>query len=160
MIASPKPKDSLAESEVMNQGPAPRRDGAAADVCIRSDPAEARKVQQEIEDALKARHYCEHDIFAIKLAIEEALVNAIKHGNQMDCSKQVQISYQVREEEFYIVIRDEGHGFDPQDIPDPTCPENMERCCGRGLLLMRHYMSEVSYSGQGNAVRMKKLRKK
>lgn len=150
MIASPKPKDSLAE----------RGDGIASDLSICSDPAEARKVQQEIETALKAQAYCEHDIFAIKLAIEEALVNAIKHGNQMDRSKKVQISYQVRTEEFHIVIMDEGRGFDPEDVPDPTCAENVERCCGRGLLLMRHYMSEVSFSGPGNSVRMKKLRKK
>lgn len=135
-------------------------DAAGSDVCIRSDPAEARQVQQQIESALKAHQYCEHDIFAIKLAIEEALVNAIKHGNQMDRSKKVQISYHIRDEDFHIVIMDEGRGFDPGDIPDPTCPENVERCCGRGLLLMRHYMNEVSFSCQGNSVRMRKLRKK
>lgn len=150
MMASPQQKDSVAE----------RGEGTASDLCIGSDPAEARRVQQEIEAALKACQYGERDIFAIKLAIEEALVNAIKHGNQMDKSKKVQISYQVRSEEFHIVIMDEGNGFDPSDVPDPTCAENIERCCGRGLLLMRHYMNEVSFSRQGNSVRMKKVRQR
>ena len=130
--------------------------------CVRisSDPAEARRIQQDIEQALKALDYSEPDIFGIRLAIEEALVNAIKHGNQMDRSKKVHIDYHVRAEEFEIAIADEGAGFSECDVPDPTDPENIERCCGRGLMLMKHYMSEVSFSRAGTAVRMRKLRKK
>src|SRR5438128_635610 len=56
-------------------------------------------------------------------------------------------------------ITDEGPGFDPEDVPDPTAPENLERPCGRGLLLMRHYMTEVAYHDRGRAVRMAKVRK-
>jgi len=130
-----------------------------AKVSIPSDPAEARRIQQEIERALKEHQYSEKDIFGIRLALEEALVNAIKHGNQMDRAKKVHISYRVRAEHFEIVIADEGPGFDPDDVPDPTAPENLERCCGRGLMLMRHYMNEVKYSRRGNSVQMRKVRK-
>jgi serine/threonine-protein kinase RsbW len=128
------------------------------EVVIPSDLAEARRVQGEIEQALQSVQFTEKEIFAVRLALEEALVNAIKHGNQMDESKKVRIAYTVTVERFDIVIIDEGPGFDPADVPDPTDPENLERPCGRGLMLMRHYMSEVSYSGRGNSVVMSKLR--
>lgn len=58
------------------------------------------------------------------------------------------------------MISDEGPGFDPNDVPDPTDIENLERPCGRGLMLMRHYMTEVNYNSTGNSVRMKKVFKK
>jgi serine/threonine-protein kinase RsbW len=123
-----------------------------------SDLAEARRVQDSIEEALKANQFGEHDIFGIRLALEEALVNAVKHGNQMDRTKKVHVVYTVRAERFDISIADEGDGFDPCDVPDPTAFENLERPCGRGLMLMRHYMSDVQFSARGNAVIMSKLR--
>jgi serine/threonine-protein kinase RsbW len=129
-------------------------------VHIASDPAEASRVQDQIVQALQACQYAEQEIFSIRLALEEALVNAIKHGNQMDRTKKVRIAYHVRVEHFEVTVADEGPGFDPEDVPDPTAPENLERCCGRGLMLMKHYMSEVSYNRRGNSVRMRKLRKK
>jgi len=125
---------------------------------IASDLAEARRVQDEIEQALQGSAYTEHDIFAIKLALEEALVNAIKHGNQMDPEKRVTIVYLVTNERFEITITDEGEGFNPDDVPDPTLDEFVDRPCGRGLLLMRGFMTEVQYHGCGNSVSMKKVR--
>ncbi len=130
-----------------------------AKVSIPSDPGEAKCIQEAIEQALKEHQYSEKDIFSIRLAVEEALINAIKHGNQMDRSKKVHVSYQVRADQIEIVVADEGPGFDPADVPDPTAPENLERCCGRGLMLMRHYMTEVDYNRRGNSVRMRKQRK-
>jgi serine/threonine-protein kinase RsbW len=128
------------------------------DLAIPSDPAEARRVQDEIEAFLKSHAFAERDIFCIRLALEEALVNAIKHGNQMDRSKQVRISYQVASDRFAVRIADEGPGFNPCDVPDPVAVENLERPCGRGLLLMRHYMSEVTFQPPGNCVFMTKER--
>jgi len=130
----------------------------AAELSIPSDLAEARRIQTVIEEALQASSYSEHDIFSIKLALEEALVNAIKHGNQMDPDKRVVVSYQVTTERFDIRITDEGSGFNPEDVPDPTAPENLERPCGRGLLLIRGFMTEVIYHGRGNCVSMSKVR--
>ncbi len=125
---------------------------------IASDPAEAQRIQADIEQALKTQHFSEHDVFAIKLALEEALVNAIKHGNQMDRSKKVRIDYRVHKDRIDILITDDGLGFDPAEVPDPTAVENLERPCGRGLMLMRHYMTEVIYNSLGNSVYMSKLR--
>jgi serine/threonine-protein kinase RsbW len=125
---------------------------------IGSDPAESRRVQEEIELALRQNQYGERDIFSIKLALEEALVNAIKHGNQLDRSKKVYVSYRVSPTRFDVEVIDEGPGFDPADVPDPTAVENLERPSGRGVMLMRHYMTEVSYSSRGNCVSMSKLR--
>jgi serine/threonine-protein kinase RsbW len=128
------------------------------EVVIASDSAEARRVQEEIEQLLKLHQFGERDIFAIRLALEEALINAIKHGNQMDRSKNVRVSYQVFADRFEVRIADEGGGFILDDVPDPTAVENLERPCGRGIMLMRHYMSAVSYSSCGNSVAMTKLR--
>src|SRR6185312_4534394 len=128
----------------------------AVDVTIPSDAAEARRIQDEIERHLLARHIQDHDAFSIKLALEEALVNAIKHGNQMDRAKKVRIAYQLLADRFHVQITDEGPGFDPSDVPDPTAFENLERPCGRGLMLMRHYMTEVAFNERGNSVHMSK----
>ena len=128
----------------------------AVDLAIASDLAAARRVQDDIEQQLRTYQYTDRDIFCIRLALEEALVNAIKHGNQMDQSKTVRISYHIVPERFEVRITDEGGGFDPCDVPDPTTAENLERPCGRGLMLMRHYMSEVSYNERGNSVWMRR----
>ncbi|VTR96878.1 ATP-binding protein [Tuwongella immobilis] len=125
---------------------------------IPSDLGEARRIQADVAEALQNQGYAEEDVFAIKLAVEEALVNAIKHGNQMDPAKRVEILYQISPNRFHIRIADEGPGFDPDDVPDPCDPENLERECGRGLLLMRYYMTELVYHGKGNVVTMTKTR--
>jgi serine/threonine-protein kinase RsbW len=128
------------------------------EIIIASDLVEARRVQAEIESALRSGQFAEQEIFAIRLALEEALVNAIKHGNQLDRAKAVRVSYRIHPDRFEVQVVDEGPGFDPEDVPDPTAPENLERPCGRGLLLMRHYMTEVAYHDRGRTVRMAKVR--
>jgi serine/threonine-protein kinase RsbW len=115
-------------------------------------------VQEDIEERLRLHEYGDRDIFSIKLALEEALINAIKHGNQMDRNKSVHISYRITADRFDVTVTDEGRGFDPNDVPDPTAVENLERPSGRGLMLMRHYMTEVCYNSAGNSVSMTKLR--
>jgi serine/threonine-protein kinase RsbW len=127
------------------------------EITIPSDPAEARGVQEKIERLLLERQASDRDIFCIKLALEEALINAIKHGNQMDRAKTVRISYRFFSDRFECSISDEGGGFDPSEVPDPTAAENLERPCGRGLMLMRHYMNEVAYNDQGNSVSMSRV---
>lgn len=123
-----------------------------------SDTKVVHEIQAEIEQSLKKHKFSEHDVFGVRLALEEALVNAIKHGNQLDAGKMITVAYQITNERFDIYIEDEGAGFNLEDVPDPMAPENLERDCGRGLLLMRHYMTEVTYNGKGNAVSMHKIR--
>jgi len=126
-------------------------------VVISSDAAAARHVQDQVEQCLQATACHDHDLFSIKLALEEALVNAIRHGNQSDGSKTVQIAYRLLPDRFEVHITDEGAGFDPSEVPDPTALEHLECPGGRGLMMMRHYMTEVSFNERGNAVTMCKL---
>ena len=129
-----------------------------AEVVLASDPAEARRFQDEIEQVLlQSSRASPHEVFSIKLALEEALINAIKHGNQMDRAKKVRVLYRVLPYHFEVEVKDEGPGFDPSDVPDPTAVENLERPCGRGLMLMRHYMTEVEYRRGGSSVVMSKI---
>jgi serine/threonine-protein kinase RsbW len=127
------------------------------EVTIPSEHTEARRVQDAIEQQLQASRASDQETFSVRLALEEALVNAIKHGNQMDRAKSVHICYRFLPDRFEIRITDEGAGFDPSDVPDPTAVENLERPCGRGLMLMRHYMTEVVYNERGNSVTMAKV---
>lgn len=128
------------------------------ELVIPSDLGEVRRIQSDIKEALAAAHFDEKDLFAVELALEEALVNAIKHGNQLQPEKKVRVSYTVRPDRFDIRIEDEGVGFCPREVPDPTLPENLDRPCGRGLLLIRSFMTHVDYHGCGNVLTMSKLR--
>jgi serine/threonine-protein kinase RsbW len=128
------------------------------DVVILSDTNDAHRLEDEIETHLKVNRYSEHEIFSIRLALEEAIVNAIKHGNNFDRNKKIHIRYSVGPDRFDIRISDEGQGFDPDDVPDPTEAENLERACGRGLMLMRYYMNSVCYANNGSCVSMTKFR--
>ena len=107
-----------------------------------------------ILDALRPLGYSEQTLFGVRLALEEALVNAIRHGHRNDSSKTVHIRFQATEEQLLVEIRDEGPGFDPKGVPDPLSPENLERPGGRGVFLMRHYMTWVSFNDLGNCVTM------
>jgi len=94
---------------------------------------------------------------AIDLALREALVNAIVHGNKRDPSKQVRVEgYALPDRQVLVVVRDEGAGFDPGGIADPTKPENLERATGRGIFLIRQFMDEVQFRDAGREIQMKK----
>ena len=116
--------------------------------------AEVRRVQSDIKDGLQANGFGERDMFHVELAMEEALVNAMKHGNQLDEDKWVRLKYSITPEIFEVRIEDQGGGFNPDDVPDPTMPENLERACGRGLYMIRSFMNDVCYQGRGNVVTM------
>lgn len=116
------------------------------------------EVRREAEAVGIAGEDIESILFGVKLALEEALVNHLKHGNQLDPDKIVtcEMTKEGVPEGSRVVFEsaDEGPGFDPADVPDPTAEENLERTCGRGLLLMRGYAETVEYLGNGNRVRM------
>jgi serine/threonine-protein kinase RsbW len=111
-----------------------------------------------LADAMTAAAYSHKEVFGVRLALEEAIVNAFKHGNRGDPNKSVRIRSRVSGKRLLVQIEDEGDGFDPRSVPDPTAPENLERACGRGLLLMRSYMTSVRYNRRGNRVTMCKVR--
>lgn len=126
------------------------------DVVIPNDLRSAKAVADQIIAELARLNYDEDCAFAIKLSLEEALTNAIKHGNGNDPAKRVHLRFRVDPQRTIIMVRDEGRGFRPQDVPDPTADENLERPNGRGIMLMHCYMSKVWYNSQGNEVWMLK----
>jgi len=121
---------------------------------LRDRFADVSRAQSELESAAREKHYDRTSVFAIKLALEEALSNAFKHGNRNDPKKEVTLSFQVKSDSIVIEVEDQGDGFDLTAVPDPTAQENIEIPCGRGITLMRAYMSEVSFLPPGNRVRL------
>ena len=124
----------------------------AFEVTIPSDTEAGQSVQERIIKLLEELNYPPRDIFGVRLALEEALVNAIKHGNGMDPDKSVRVDCRVNRDSVRIEIEDEGPGFQPEDVPDPTEDENLEKPCGRGIMLMRAFLSLVEYNASGNRV--------
>lgn len=131
---------------------------AAQEVVIPSDTLAARAIQMRIVEILEELDYPMADVMGVRLALEEVLMNAIKHGNKQDPAKVVRVQYQVTEEQVAVEVEDQGEGFTPDDVPDPTLPENLERPGGRGVFLIQQFMSEVEYNPRGNLVRLKKVR--
>jgi serine/threonine-protein kinase RsbW len=127
---------------------------------IRSQTGAGTPVLQEVLEQLEKHHWVQHDIFSVHLAMEEALVNAIRHGNRLDTTKHVHVACRMTPDLIRIEITDEGAGFDPSAVPDPTDPANIEAPSGRGLMLMRSFMSRVEYNDVGNQVVMEKERGK
>jgi serine/threonine-protein kinase RsbW len=123
---------------------------------IGSDFEAGRRVQERIMEQLSRRGFNSSSAFAVRLALEEALINAIKHGNQLDPEKKVRIRGKVTPARAEIIIEDEGGGFDRGVVPDPTVDENLEKCTGRGILLIESYMNEVEWSRGGRRLRMVK----
>jgi serine/threonine-protein kinase RsbW len=117
------------------------------------------KLCSDIVREAKRSNFSRDDIFGIHLAIEEAMINAVKHGNNEDPQKKIRVDYSITAEKFEISITDEGNGFKPETVPDPRCGENLYKATGRGMLLMRAYMDFVEYAGQGNCVHMIKYKR-
>jgi serine/threonine-protein kinase RsbW len=90
------------------------------------------------------------------IALDEAFVNAVKHGNKNDPSKLLKITAELSSKEASFTVEDEGEGFDIRAIPDPCDPANLFRTSGRGVLLIYNIMDEVEYNAQGNRVKMVK----
>jgi serine/threonine-protein kinase RsbW len=128
------------------------RESDLIELVVPNDLYSARRSEERIMAELARCKYGADVTFAIKLALEEALTNAVKHGNDNDSSKQLIVRYSVTPERTVIVVRDEGHGFAPNRVPDPTADENLERPSGRGIMLMQAYMTRVYFSEAGNEV--------
>lgn len=117
----------------------------------------AQDTRDLIEKGVKAlKPDNDHDIFGIMMALEEALANAIKHGNQGDRNKHVRVAWIVDHAAFTAVITDQGKGFNLEDIPNPTDDENLTKPSGRGILMMRHFMDEVEFRECGTEVKLVK----
>jgi anti-sigma regulatory factor (Ser/Thr protein kinase) len=182
-------------ASALNETPAPaqtrpRRAPAVRVAAVRrrlvlgNDPQLVAQVVALLGDDLLAVGLCNrHTATRVGIALEEALLNAIYHGNlevssrlkaegdgpflalaaarratEPYASRRVRVSARVRRTRATFVIADDGPGFDAAALPDPTDPENLERPTGRGLLLMRTFMDDVYYNATGNRVTLVKLR--
>jgi serine/threonine-protein kinase RsbW len=109
---------------------------------------------------LKAQRVAEEDLFNIKLSLEESLVNAVKYGNRNDPKLHVDFSLEIKGDLAIIKIKDQGRGFDFENVLDPTREENLERTSGRGIFLIRSLMDKVEYSEGGSRITMQKSLKR
>ena len=92
--------------------------------------------------------------FRLRVSIAEAISNAIECGNQCDPTKQLAVQADLLTAWIRIPVTDEGTGFDPAEVPDPTTPERLENPCGRGLLIIRHLAERVGFNDKGNTIWM------
>jgi len=118
----------------------------------------SREAFDEIQDNVLARmidfQYTETDLFSVRVAIEEALANALLHGHQGDKSLEIEVSWKVDGTSVEISVKDQGRGYDPNMVPDPTADENLTLPSGRGVAMMRSFMDEVLINERGNKVTM------
>ena len=117
---------------------------------------ETDKAVSMVLSNMDAFGFPDESIRKMKIALTELLVNAVLHGNKNDFTKRVVMGHLVNRQKAVISIMDDGEGFDPQIIPDPTLPENITKDCGRGLFIVRHYVDEITFNVKGNRVTVTK----
>ena len=110
---------------------------------------------EQTQQAIESAGLGQTVAFAVRLALEEALVNAIRHGHGGDASLEIKVEAQVDSSEIVLSVEDVGPGFDPDAVPDPTADENLTIASGRGLALMRAFMTEVEVMPPGNRIVMR-----
>ena len=111
--------------------------------------------QQRVAEALERQGYPKASLFAVRLALHEALSNAFQHGHrQLPPGTPIAVEYHVDPGHATFAIEDRGGGFDPSSIPDPTLDENLEATSGRGLMLIRAYMTSARFSKGGRRLEL------
>jgi serine/threonine-protein kinase RsbW len=120
-----------------------------------SNPENVSKVEPFV-DEIATRYNLSPDQYGnLLISLTEAVTNAMQHGNRGDCSKHVSISLRHQSDALSVRVADEGPGFDPDTVPDPTCPERITECGGRGLFLMRNLSDECRFMRGGSMVEMR-----
>lgn len=113
------------------------------------------RIIESFIDNVKEKFNLNEDIYGnIMIAVTESVNNAIMHGNKNNRAKNVTLSLSLNENSINFKIKDEGIGFDFQNLPDPTSPENIDKPSGRGIFLMKHLSDEVNFSNNGSLVEL------
>lgn len=121
---------------------------------LASDLHSVREVEILLQQLIE-EYQISHDKYSdMLISLTEAVTNAIRHGNRLDKRKYVRISFKVEEGEIRFRVMDEGEGFDFENLPDPTAPENLVRCGGRGVFLMKQLSDRMSFKNNGSTVEM------
>ena len=113
------------------------------------------KAEEILEEITKRVNLNEEIYGNILLSLSEAINNAIIHGNKLDRDKKVTVSYRISGEAIELKVCDEGKGFDPEKIPDPTLPENLEKETGRGIFIIKNLSDKVEFKNNGSTIVMK-----
>jgi serine/threonine-protein kinase RsbW len=109
-----------------------------------------------ILSAMDSLGYADDGIRKMKIILTELLANAIYHGNKGDHLKKVIVGHTIDKKNVIISVMDEGDGFDPSKVPDPTLPENLVKDCGRGIYIVRNYADKIEFNKKGNRVTITK----
>lgn len=117
-----------------------------------NDRTQIEKAQESLMAEVERCGFPEVHRFAIRLAFEEAVANAFAHGSPK--GEPVEVEFGCTPEQLEMSVEDHGPGFDPSEVPDPTSDENISKPTGRGLLLIRAYMTEVRFNETGNKITM------
>ena len=120
-----------------------------------SKPENIAIVERLIDELCDKHRMLSEHYGDVLIAMTEAVNNAIVHGNRLDANKSVLVEYSVRDKDLFFRVVDEGPGFDYDNLPDPTAPENIERPNGRGVFLMRNLADECGFEDDGRIVELK-----
>ena len=126
------------------------------EMALRSEISAISPFVDTVIDLIRKCRWVHENEYEIEIALREALANAIIHGNHEDPGKQVYVSCRCGTDKISLVIRDEGQGYDIDEFPDPTAPENISSSHGRGIYLMKNLMDEVRFERGGAVVHMRK----
>lgn len=119
--------------------------------------SEVQKTSEKVLSVLKPLALSEPLLFDIRLCLEEALINAVKYGNQLRADLKVRLEVECSDEEVRIKVEDQGEGFDLNQIKDCTQEENLLNNNGRGVYLIHRLMDQVTYNAKGNSLLMVKF---
>ena len=122
---------------------------------IKSTPNQISCIESFVKKLMCSCKFDQKVYDNILISLTEAVNNAIIHGNKGDESKFVRVNCEGRSQEVVIRISDEGRGFNPQQVPDPTLPQNLECCGGRGVYIMKELSDEIHFLDSGRTVEMK-----
>ena len=147
--------ESMSETGINPSGDGAEGERSGEIVLRHGDTSALKGFEATVFEGLKGAGFDEGEIFAIRLAMEEAVANGFRHGNEGDPAKSVTVGYGIDESGMTLAVEDEGTGFDPTAVPDPTEDANLEIPSGRGLMLMRAYMTEVVVIPPGNRIEMR-----
>ncbi|MGZ0162416.1 MAG: ATP-binding protein [Planctomycetales bacterium] len=126
------------------------------EIRIPNHMSDGRREVDKFVARIEAWGVSHEESLALRHSLHEAVVNAVRHGNDGDPSRSVRICYRFLSDDIFIEVEDEGRGFDRSSVADPTTDENRIRPGGRGLLMMRHFMNSVEYNDRGNCVTMRR----
>ncbi|PHI21372.1 ATP-binding protein [Lewinellaceae bacterium SD302] len=121
---------------------------------LSSDPGNIQQVTQLVDRVSQQYRLNEETHANLLISLTEAVNNAIIHGNGMDKSKTVDIEMRKRGNRLCVSVKDQGKGFNPKEVPNPTCPEQICECGGRGVFLIKELCDKVEYAENGSKVNM------